>query len=100
MGAGLAAVCGLGERSQFCARGSTQAVDVAIEGLVGVGFGLASGAAEFGVGAVPGAFEGGNLALHAREEFGGRGVGEEGGSQGCAGGFGEERAVEVGLDAL
>jgi hypothetical protein len=33
--------------------------------MVGVGFGLASGAAEFGVGTVPGALEGGNLALDA-----------------------------------
>jgi len=90
----------LGERSQFCARGSTQAIDVALKCVIRVGFGLAAGAAEFGIGAVPGALEGGDLALHAGEEFGGRGIGEEGGGQGCAGSFGEEGAVEVGLDAL
>src|SRR6185369_11126368 len=61
---------------------------------------MAAGAAEFGVGTVPGALEGGDLALHAGEEFGGRGSGEEGGGQGCAGSFGEEGAVEVSLDAL
>jgi hypothetical protein len=90
----------LGERSQFRASRSTQAVDVAIEGVVGIGFGLAAGAAEFGVGAVPGALEGGDLTLDAGEEFGGRGVGEECGGKGSAWGFGEESAVQVGLDAL
>ena len=100
LGGGWGGVCGLGERSQFRACRSTQAVDVAIEGVVRVGFGLAAGAAEFGVGAVPGAFEGGDLALHAGEEFGSGGVGEKGGGEGGAGGFGEEGAVEVGLDAL
>ena len=77
-----------------------QAVEVAIHGLVNGGFGLLAGAAEFGVSSIPGAFEGGDLALHAAEEFGGRGIGEEGSCEGCAGGFGEEGAVEVGLDAL
>jgi hypothetical protein len=36
--------------------------------------GLAAGAAEFGVGAIPAAFVGGDLALLAGEEFGGRGM--------------------------
>ena len=81
--------CGLGERSQFRARGSTQALDVAVEGVVRFGFGLAAGAAEFGVGAIPGAFEGGDLALYAGEEFGGWGGGEEGGGEGGSRGFGE-----------
>ena len=77
-----------------------QAVEVAIHGLVNGGFGLLAGAAEFGVSSIPGALEGGDLALHAAEEFRGRGIGEEGSCEGCAGGFGEEGAVEVGLDAL
>jgi hypothetical protein len=68
--------------------------------VVRVGFGLATGAAQFGVGAVPGAFEGGDLTLDAGEEFGGRGVGEEGGGEGGSWSFGEKGAVEVGLDAL
>ena len=54
---------------------------------------------EFGIGAVPGAFEGGDLALDASEEFGGGGIGEESGGKGCAGRFGEDGAVEVGLNA-
>ena len=93
-------ICGLGERSQFGASRSTEAVDVAFEGVIGIGFGLAAGAAEFGVGAIPGAFEGGDLTLDADEEFGGRGIGQEGGGEGGAGIFGEDGAVEVGLDAL
>ena len=52
------------------------------------------------MGAVPGAFESGDLALSAGEEFGGGGVAEEGGGEGCTGGFGEEGAEEIGLDAL
>ena len=90
----------MGERSQFCARGRTQAVDVAIEGVVRGGFGLVAGAAEFRVGAVPGALESGDLALHADKEFGGGGVGEEGGGERGSGSFGEEGAVQVSLDAL
>jgi hypothetical protein len=39
---------------------------------------------------MPGAFEGGDLALGAGEEFGGRRLGEEGGGEGVAGGFGED----------
>jgi hypothetical protein len=39
--------------------------------LVGGLLGLAAGAAEFGVTAIPAAFVGGDLALHADEEFGG-----------------------------
>jgi hypothetical protein len=49
---------------------------------------------------MPGAFEGGELALHAGEEFGGGGIGKECGGEGSAGGFGEDGAVEIGLDAL
>jgi hypothetical protein len=56
--------------------------------------------AEFGIGAVPGTFEGGDLALYAGEEFGGGGVGEERCGERGSGSFGEEGAVEVGLDAL
>ena len=44
--------------------------------------------AELGIGAMPGAFEGGDLALDADEEFGGRGFGEEDGGEGVAGRFG------------
>src|ERR1019366_3139343 len=55
---------------------------------------------DLGIGAVPGAFEGGDLALDAGMEFGGGGLGKEGGGKGGAGGFGEEGAEEVGLDAL
>jgi hypothetical protein len=68
--------------------------------LVATGFGLLAGAAEFGIGAVPGALEGGDLALYAGEAFGGGGIGEEGGGEGGSGSFGEEGAVEIGLDAL
>ena len=61
---------------------------------------MCAGAAEFGIGAVPGAFEGGDLALDADEEFGGGGLGEEYGGEGVAGRFGEDGVVEIGLDAL
>jgi hypothetical protein len=49
---------------------------------------------------VPGAFEGGDLALGAGEELGGRGIGEEGGGEGVTGRFGEEGTVEVGFNEL
>ena len=49
---------------------------------------------------MPGALEGGDLALGAGEEFGGGGIGEEGGGEGVAGGSVEDGAVEIGLDAL
>ena len=81
-------------------RGGSQTVDVTVEGVVGAGLGLLAGAAEFGVGAVPGALESGDLALHAGEEFGGGEVGEESGGERGAGSFGEQGAVKVGLDAL
>ena len=61
---------------------------------------MCAGAPEFGIGAVPGAFEGGDLALDADEEFGGGGLGEEYGGEGVAGRFGEDGVVEVSLDAL
>ena len=47
---------------------------------------------------MPGAFEGGDLALDADEEFGGGGLGEEGGGEGVIGRFGDYGAVEIGLD--
>src|ERR1019366_10503681 len=56
--------------------------------------------AELVIGAVPGAFEGGDLALDADEEFGSGGFGEEHGGEGVAGRFGEDGAVEIGLDNL
>src|ERR1035438_6360494 len=88
------------DRSQFGdGRPFAEAVEVAVEGLFASGLGLPAGAVEFGVGAVPGAFESGDLALSAGEEFGGGGVAEEGGGEGCTGGFGEEGAEEIGLDA-
>ena len=99
MGAGWVVLADWGNEPIRARRG-TQAVDVAVEGVVRVGFGLVARAAEFGVGAVPGALESGDLALHTGEEFGGGGVGEEGGGEGSAWGFGEEGAVEVSLDTL
>ena len=68
--------------------------------MAGGVLGLLSSAADLGIGAVPGAFESGDLALDAGEEFGGGGVGEECGGEGCAGRFGEDGAVEIGLDTL
>src|ERR1035438_9559109 len=99
------------DRSQFGdGRPFAEAVEVTVEGLFASGLGLPAGAVEFGVGAVPGAFESGDLALSAGEEFGGGGVREEGDgegctsegctSEGCTRGFGEEGAEEIGLDAL
>ena len=61
---------------------------------------MCAGAPEFGIGAVPAAFEGGDLALDADEEFGGGGLGEEYGGEGVSGRFGEDGAEEIGLDAL
>jgi hypothetical protein len=52
------------------------------------------------MGTVPGAFEGGDLALGAGEEIGGGRFGEQGGGKGRAGGFGEKSTEEIGLDAL
>ena len=69
------------KRSQFGAHQD------GIHGLFEVGFGMAAGAVEFGIGAQPGAFEGGDVALQSGEEFGGGRSGEEG-------------AVETGLDGL
>src|ERR1035437_1232198 len=95
------AVGGLRERSQFAGAGlGTEEVEVLVEGPNGCGLGLCVGAAEFGIGAVPGAFEGGDLALDADQEFGGWGLGEEYGSEGVAGRFGEDGVGEVSLDAL
>src|SRR5260370_31607872 len=71
---------GLRERSQFAGSGhGTGEVEAVVHAAFGGGFGLSAGAAEFGIGAVPGAFEGSDLALNADKEFGGRGLGEEGG---------------------
>ena len=50
MGIGRRTICGWAERSQIRASGCTQAVDEAIEGVVGVGLGLAAGATYFGIG--------------------------------------------------
>ena len=66
-----------------------EAIEITIHGLVHGGFGLLAGAAEFGVGAVPGAFENGDLTLHSGEEFSGRRIREEGRGEGCAKSFGE-----------
>src|ERR1035441_9950036 len=96
-------VVGMRERSQFGGSGRRgrikEVFEVIDERLCGGVLDVLAAAAEFGVGAVPGAFEGGDLALDAGEELGGGGVGEEGGGEGRAGGFGEEGAGEVGLDA-
>ena len=61
---------------------------------------LGAGAAELVVGAVPGALEGGDLALDAEEEFGGGGLGEEDGGEGVIGRFGHDGAEEIGLDGF
>ena len=91
----------MAERSQIGGRGhGTEGVEVVVHGAFGGGFGFGAGAAEFVIGAVPGAFEGGDLALDADEEFGGGRLGEKGGGEGVAGRFGEEGVVEVGLDDL
>ncbi|MCX6629763.1 MAG: hypothetical protein NTW28_19260 [Candidatus Solibacter sp.] len=57
--------------------------------FAGGGLGLCAGAGEFCIGTAPGTFEGGDPALDAGEEFGGRGLGEECGGEGVAGRFGE-----------
>src|SRR5262245_30471088 len=91
----------LAERSQFAGGGpGGEEVEVVLHGAVEGGFGLFAGAAEFGVGAVPGAFEGGDLALYAGEELGGGGLGEQGGDEGGVGGFGDDGAVEIAVDGL
>ena len=66
----------------------------------GVVSAFGTGTAEFGVGAVPGAFEGGDLALDAEEEFGGGRLGEEDGGEGVIGRFGHDGAEEIGLDGF
>src|ERR1035437_7286251 len=76
-----------------------EAFELVVAGCSGGVHGLRAGAAEFGIGAVPGAFEGGDLSLHADEEFGGGGLGKEYGGEGVAGWFGEDRVEEIGLDA-
>ena len=52
------------------------------------------------MGAVPGAFEGGELTLDACQEFCRGGAGEQGGGETGAGVLGEDGAEEVGLDPL
>src|ERR1035437_1195710 len=94
-GFGIGGMRGWRERSQFGGSGlGGEGVEVVPE----VAFGLTAATAQFGVGAVPGAFEGGDLALHAGEEFGGGGIGEQCGGERRAARFGEDGAVEVGLD--
>ena len=63
-----------------------------------LGLGCLAGSAELGVGAVPGAFEGGDLSLSSREELGGGAGAEEGYDE--VGLFGEEHAIELGFHAL
>src|ERR1035438_7666136 len=103
-GVGWVDIRGMRERSQFAGgrQGwhSAEAVQVVLEGLARGVLCLLSSAADLGIGAVPGAFEGGDLALDAGKEFGGGGIGEEGGGEGGAGRFGEDGAEEIGLDAL
>ena len=80
------------ERSQFGRfRGG-------LRGGYGGDSGFGAGAVEFVVGAVPGAFEGGDLALDAEEEFGGGRLGEECSGERATGRFGHDGAVEIGLD--
>jgi hypothetical protein len=70
------------ERSQFFGNFfGTEDIEVFVEGLVVGGTVLTACAAERGVGAVPDAFEAGDLALDAGEEFGGGGIGEESGGE-------------------
>src|ERR1035438_10013889 len=78
-------VRGMRERSQFAGGGQgwhrAEAVQVVLEGLAGGVLGLLSSTADLCIGAVPGAFEGGNLALDADEELGGGGLGEQCGGE-------------------
>src|ERR1035437_10416172 len=71
-GRGWLGFCGwrvLRERSQFLGNFfGTEDVEVLVEGLVVGGTVLTAGAAGCGVGAVPGGFAGGGLALDAGEE--------------------------------
>src|ERR1035437_1106546 len=90
---------GLTDRSQLGGGSGVGAFGGGVAGCSGGVHGLRAGAAEFGIGAVPGAFEGGDLSLHADEEFGGGGLGKEYGGEGVAGWFGEDRVEEIGLDA-
>src|SRR5665811_2143138 len=76
---------GLTDRSQLGGGSGMEAFEVVVEGFSGGVHGLLAGAAEFGIGAVPGAFEGGDLTLDADEEFGGGGLGKEYGGEGVAG---------------
>src|SRR5258707_14533599 len=78
IGGGLGGVRGLGERSQFWARGGTQTVDVAIEGVVRVGFGLPAGAAGVGIFAGTWGFRSGERGAAGGHGVGGGGVGEKG----------------------
>src|SRR5207248_2234778 len=58
------------------------------------------GAAEFGVGAIPGTLEAGDLTLDADEETGGLRVADQGAGEAGGPGFVEEGPVDLGLDAL
>ena len=86
--------CGLRERSQF--GGGGFGAGGRRDRLFGIA-GIAALAQQFGAGAVPGSFEGGDLALDAGEQFGGGRFAEQGCGEGCAGRFGEEGAVEIRL---
>jgi hypothetical protein len=73
----------LTERSQFGGSGHvTEKVEVLVQGaFFGGVVGFGAGAVEFVIGAVPGTFEGGDLALDAGEEFSGGRIGEKGGGE-------------------
>jgi len=69
------------ERSRFGrgrGRGGQRGAEERIEDGAGIGCADVAVAAKFAVGAVPGAFEGSELALNAGEEFDRGRVGEEG----------------------
>jgi hypothetical protein len=60
------------ERSQLGGSLGLEGLDVIVQGVVGWVPGVEfAGAAELGIGAVPGAFESGDLTLGAGEQFGG-----------------------------
>ena len=89
------------DRSQFGGDGSWGGeVAAAVHGGFGRRFALGAGTAEFVVGAVPRAFEGGDLALGAGEEPGGGGIREQGRCEGVIGRFGHDGAVKVGLNGF
>src|ERR1039458_3581717 len=84
-GVGRVDIRGMRERSQFAGGRQgwhrAEAVQIVLERLARGVLRLLSSTADLGIGAVPGAFESGYLALDADEKLGGGGVGEQCGGE-------------------